>query len=216
MAQAAIGPGMAVFSRYSRVLEADGSEMTVRTALALINQALDEVLSEQEGDFDAETRFAVKWFSQFGWNEAPAGEADVLTRAVNTTVSLLERGGIFRAAAGKARLVEPADMSESWNPAEDKAISVWEVAVRLGHALLTEGLDQAAAWMRESASRVDLDAVKELAYLMYSVCEREGWTGSAMLFNSLGTSWGDVSGAARAAVPAALSQEALHFSEDDE
>lgn len=216
MAQAAIGPGMAIFSRYARVLEADGSDMTVRTALALINQALDEVLAEQEGDFDAETRFAVKWFSQYGWNEAPSGEADVLTRAVNTTVSVLERGGIFRAAAGKARLLEPAEMSEGWSPAEDKAISVWEVAVRLGHALLTEGLDQAAVWMRESASRVDLDAVKELAYLMYSVCERKGWTEAAMLFNALGTSWGDVSGAARAAVPPAAWQGALNFGGDDE
>lgn len=216
MAQAAIGPGMAVFSRYARVLEADGSDMTVRTALALINQALDEVLAEQEGDFDAETRFAVKWFSQYGWNEGPSGEADVLTRAVNTTVSVLERGGIFRAAAGKARLLEPGEMSEGWNPAEDKAISVWEVAVRLGHALLTEGLDQAAVWMRESASRVDLDSVKELSYLMYSVCERKGWTDSAMMFNALGTSWGDVSGAARAAVPATASQGALDFDADDE
>lgn len=216
MAQAAIGPGMAVFSRYKRVLEADGSDMTVRTALALINQALDEVLAEQEGDFDAETRFAVKWFSQYGWNEAPSGEADVLTRAVNTTVSTLERGGIFRAAAGRARLLEPAEMSAGWNPAEDKGISVWEVAVRLGHALQTEGLDQAAVWMRKSASRVDLDAVKELAYLMYSVCERKGWSEAAMMFNSLGTSWGDVSGAARMAIPAAMSQGALSFGEDDE
>lgn len=216
LAQAAIGPGMAVFSRYARVLEADGSDMTVRTALALINQALDEVLAEQEGDFDAETRFAVKWFSQYGWNEAPSGEADVLTRAVNTTVSELERGGIFRAAAGKARLIEPSDMSEGWNPTDDKSISVWEVAVRLGHALLTQGTDQAAAWMRDSASRVDLDAVKELAYLMYSKCEQRGWTEAAMLFNALGTSWGDVSGAARASVPAVSEQGSLEFGDDDE
>ncbi len=216
MAQAAIGPGMSVFSRYSRVLEADGSEMTVRTALALINQALDEVLAEQEGDFDAETRFAVKWFSQFGWNEAPSGEADVLTRAVNTTVAMLERGGIFRAAAGKARLLEPSQMSGDWNPADDKSISVWEVALRLGHSLLTDGLYHTALLMRESASRVDLDAVKELAYLMYSVCERKGWAESAMLFNALGTSWGDVSGASRMAVPVAASQGSLDFGDDDE
>ena len=216
MAQAAIGPGMAVFSRYARVLEADGSDMTIRTALALINQALDEVLAEQEGDFDAETRFCVKWFSQFGWNEAPSGEADVLTRAVNTTVSVLERGGIFRAAAGKARLLEPAEMSKAWNPAEDKTISVWEVTVRLGHALVSEGMDQAAAWMRESASRVDLDAVKELAYLMYSVCERKGWAESAMLFNALGTSWGDVTRAARDVPVASPSQEALDFVDGNE
>ncbi len=215
LAQAAIGPGMAVFSRYARVLEADGSNMTVRTALALINQALGEVLSDQEGDFDAETRFAVQWFSQYGWSEVSSGQADVLTRAVNTTVAMLERGGIFRAAAGKARLIEPSDMSEAWNPADDKAISVWEVAVRLGHALLTSGTDQASMWMRESASRVDLDAVKELAYLMYSVCERKGWTEAAMLFNALGTSWSDVSSAARS-TPTVSHQGALDFGDDDE
>ena len=216
LAQAAIGPGMSVFSRHARVLEADGSDMTVRTALALINQALDEVLSDQEGDFDAETRFAVKWFSQYGWNEVQSGEADVLTRAVNTTVAMLERGGIFRAAAGKARLLEPSEMSEGWNPADDKEISVWEVAVRLGHALLTEGTDQASIWMREAAARVDLDAVKELAYLMYSVSERKGWTEAAMLFNALGTSWSDVAGAARVAPASVSKQGSLDFGDDDE
>jgi putative DNA methylase len=215
LAQAAIGPGMAVFSRHARVLEADGSDMTVRTALALINQALDEVLTEQEGDFDPETRFAVKWFSQHGWNDAPSGEADVLTRAVNTSVAMLERGGIFRAAAGKARLLEPPEMSEGWNPADDKAISVWEVAVRLGHALLTEGTDQASVWMRESSARVDLDAVKELAYLMYSKCESKGWAEAAMLFNALGTSWSDMAGASRATA-ATSRQGALDFDDDDE
>ncbi len=216
LAQAAIGPGMAVFSRYARVLEADGSDMTVRTSLALINQGLDEVLSEQEGDFDAETRFAVKWFSQFSWNHAPSGEADVLSRAVNTTITALERGGIFLAAAGKARLLEPWEMSEGWNPADDKSISVWEVAVRLGYALQTEGLDRAAEWMREASSRVDVNAVKELSYLMYSVCERKGWTESAMLFNALGTSWGDVAGVARTSVPATSQQSALEFGDDDD
>jgi len=216
LAQAAIGPGMAVFSRCVRVLEADGSDMTVRTALALINHAKDEVLAEQEGDFDAETRFAVQWFTENGWNDGPSGSADVLSRAVNTTIAMLERGGIFRAAAGKARLLEPAVMSAEWNPAEDKAISVWEVAVRLGHALQTEGLDRAAEWMREASSRVDMDAVKELSYLMYSVCERKGWTESAMLFNALGTSWSDVAGVARTSVPATSQQSALEFGDDDD
>lgn len=216
LAQAAIGPGMAVFSRHARVVEADGSNMTVRTALALINQVLDEVLTDQEGDFDAETRFAVKWFSQFGWEVGPSGEADVLTRAVNTTASMLERGGIFRAAAGKAHLVQPQDMSAGWNPLHDKSISVWEVAVRLGHALMTEGVDQAAVWMRESAQRVDLDAVKELSYLMYSVCERNGWAESAMLFNALGTSWSDVSGIARSSPQVDAYQVSLNFESGDE
>jgi putative DNA methylase len=140
----------------------------------------------------------------------------VLSRAVNTTIAMLERGGIFRAAGGKARLLEPADMSAGWSPLDDKSISVWEVAIRLGHALQTEGLERAAEWMREASSRVDMDAVKELSYLMYSVCERKGWTESAMLFNALGTSWGDVAGVARAIVPAASQQSALDFDDDDE
>lgn len=216
LAQASIGPGMRIFSQFAKVIEADGSEMSVRTALALINQVRDEVLSEQEGDFDSETRFAVKWFSQYEWNDAASGEADVLSRAVNTTVSALDRGGIFRAAAGKARLLEPSQMTPEWNPADDKSISIWEVAVRLGHSLQSDGLDKAADLMRGAASKVDLDAVKELAYLMYSVSERRGWTESAMFFNALGTSWGDVSGASRATVPQAVSQVALDFGDDDE
>ncbi len=198
LAQAAIGPGMQVFSRHSRILETDGSDMTVRTALAIINQVLDEVLAEQEGDFDAETRFAVKWFSQFGWNEASSGEADVLTKAVNTTTSSLERGGIFRAVAGKARLLEPSEMSEDWDPALDKDISVWEVAVRTAYGLQTEGVERASEWMAAASSRVDMDAVKELSYLLYSICEKKGWTDSALLFNGLGTSWSDLAVAAQA------------------
>ena len=114
LAQASVGPGMAAFTRHSRVVEADGAEVTVRTALALINQTLGEVVSDQEGDFDAETRFCVRWFSQFGWSDAPSGEADVLSRAVNTSVSALERGGVFRATAGRARLVEPSQMPPEW------------------------------------------------------------------------------------------------------
>ena len=140
MAQAAIGPGMSVFSRYARVLETDGSDMTVRTALALINQVLDEVLTEQEGDFDADTGFCVKWFTQFGWNEGSSGEADVLARATNTSVDGLVRGGIFKATAGKARLLAPDDFDPAWNPATDDRVSDWEVCVRLAKALSEDGV----------------------------------------------------------------------------
>lgn len=215
LAQSAIGPGMAIFSRYSRVLEADGSEMSVRTALALINQVLDEALTDQEGDFDAETRFCVRWFSEFEWSEAPFGRADDLSKATNTSVSVLERGGVFRAAAGKARLLAPHELSLNWDPARDKEISIWEVAIRLGHALLTAGTERAGDWMRESAPRVDLEAVKELAYLMFSVCERKGWTDSAMLFNALGTSWSDIAVASRAAAPSGVQQESLEFGDEE-
>lgn len=197
LAQAAIGPGMAVFTRYRTVVEADGSAMTVRTALALINQVLDEVLSEQEGDFDADTRFCVKWFSQFGWDEAESGTADTLSRATNTSVAGLDRGGVFRARAGRARLVPPEEMSTAWDPLDDEHVSVWEVVMRLARALDTGGAQEAAQLMAGAGQRVDLDTAKELAYLLYSICEKRRWTQTALLFNGLGTSWSDLSAAAR-------------------
>lgn len=212
MAQAAIGPGMSVFSRYARVLEADGSDMTVRTALALINQALDEVLTQQEGDFDSDTRFAVKWFTQFGWNDAGAGEADVLARATNTSIDALVRGGIFKATAGKARLLAPDDLDPVWDPDTDVRISDWEVTVRLAKAITEDGVPRAAALMAAARSRVDLDTVKELAYLLFSLSEKKGWTATALLFNSLGTLWSEVESAARAPAPAnAEAQTSLSF-----
>jgi putative DNA methylase len=211
LAQAAIGPGMAVFTRYAQVTEADGSQMSVRTALAIINQILDEVLSEQEGDFDPETRFCIKWFSQYGWNEAVSGEADILTRAVNTSVAVLERGGIFSATGGKARLLSPESMTPEWDPSEDKNISIWEVVVRVAHSLQTEGLDQAAIWMKSSSTRVDMNAVKELSYLMYSICEKKGWAESAILFNGLGSSLSDLRNVIATQSPAPSAQQTLEF-----
>jgi putative DNA methylase len=197
LAQAAVGPGMAVFSRYAKVVEPDGSDMTVRTALSLINQALDDVLTEQEGDFDADTRFCVKWFTQYGWDEAPSGTADTLSRATNTSVGGLERGGVFRARAGKARLLRPDELSADWDPASDERVSVWEVVIRLAKALNETGAEAAAPIMARAGQRIDLDAAKELAYLLYSICDKRGWTQSALLFNGLGTSWSDLSAAAR-------------------
>lgn len=216
LAQAAIGPGMAVFSRYARVVEADGSDMSVRTALALINQVLDEVLFEQEGDFDADSRFCIKWFTQFGWNDASAGQADDLSRATNTSVERLTRGGIFRAVAGKARLISPRGLSDGWDPETDEVVSDWEVTVRLGHTLQTEGISRAASLMAAAGSRVDLDTVKELAYLLYAVCEKKGWTESAILFNSLGTSWSEVFAASRQAAASGSSGAQAQLSFDDD
>jgi len=192
LAQAAIGPGMAIFSAYSKVVEVDGSDMTVKTALAIINQVLDEVLNDQENDFDSETRFCVRWFSQYGWSEAPFGEAESLAKAVNTSIFILEKGGIFKATAGKARLLAPSEMSETWDPAYDKTISIWEVAIRLGNSLKESGIDQAARWAKQASSRVELDAVKELSYLLYSIAEKKGLNDSAIMFNMLGSTWSDL------------------------
>jgi len=183
--------------------------MSVRTALALINQVLDEVLTEQEGDFDAETRFCIKWFTQFGWNDAPSGEADVLSRAVNTSLTSLERGGIFKASAGKARLITPQEMDKVWDPEHDKSISIWEVALRIANALQVHGVEKAAKWTATARTRVDIDAVKELSYLLFSICEKRGWTDTAILFNGLGTSWSDVNSAVSSIPRSKSSQEEL-------
>lgn len=207
LAQAAIGPGMAVFTRYRQVIEADGSPMTVRTALALINHALDEVLTEQEGDFDADTRFCVKWFSQFGWDEQPYGRAEELSRATNTSVEGLVRGGVFWARAGKARLLAPDELAGGWDPLTDERVSAWEVVVRVAKALDAHGGEEAAHLMALAGQRVDLDTAKELAYLLYRTCEKKGWTDTALLFNGLGTSWSDLSSAARGGAAATRSAQ---------
>ncbi len=182
---------MAVFSRYTQVVEADGSDMTVRTALALINQALDEVLTEQEGDFDADTRFCVKWFSQFGWDEGSSGEADVLARATNTSVDGLIRGGVFRAIAGRATLQAPDQMQKGWDPATDESESViGKLWFALPHAVDEQrALRRRRSLMAAAGQRVELDTAKEFAYLLFSiaVCEKKGWTESAILFNGLGS-----------------------------
>lgn len=211
LAQAAIGPGMAVFSRYARVVEADGSDMTVRTALALINHALDEVLSEQEGDFDTDTRFCLSWFRQFEWREGTSGAADTMARARNTSLDGLERGGVFRASAGKARLLAPVDLKPEWDPLADARISVWETVVHLAKTLDEQGAEAATALLAASGDRVDLDTAKELTYLLYSICERNNWARSGLLFNGLGTSWLDLELAARNTPASSPVQDTFDF-----
>jgi putative DNA methylase len=216
LAQAAIGPGMAVFSRHARVVEADGTDMTVRTALALINHALAEVLSQQEGDFDPDTRFCVAWFEQHGFEEGSSGVAETLSKAKNTSLAGLERGGVFRARMGKARLLSIEDLREDYDPVRDERVSVWEVVLRLAKALTESGSDETARIMTAVGPRVDLDTAKELAYLLYSICERKGWAQTALLFNGLGTSWRDLEAAARSGNRQTTgAQGALDF-EDDE
>ncbi|HEY9474701.1 MAG TPA: hypothetical protein VIS06_12730, partial [Mycobacteriales bacterium] len=218
LAQAAIGPGMAVFSRYTRVVEADGTDMTVRTALALINQILDEILSEQEGDFDPDTRFCLAWFEQHNFNEGISGTAETLSKAKNTSLSGLERGGIFRARAGRARLLAPEDLPPNYDPSGDERVSVWEIALHLAKAIDESGMGAAARLMDAAAPRVELDSVKELTYLLYNICERKGWAQTGRLFNGLGTSWNDLESAARstAARATAGTQGTFDYPTDDE
>jgi len=143
-AQAAIGPGMAVFSRYAKIIEADGSSMRIRTALQLINQELDAYFAEQEGDLDTDTRFCVAWFEQHGMEEGPFGQADVLARAKNTSVEGLVRAGVLDARAGKVRLLRRDEYPDDWNPVEDDRLTVWECTQHLIRALERGGEEASA------------------------------------------------------------------------
>ncbi|VEI99998.1 Protein of uncharacterised function (DUF1156) [Corynebacterium matruchotii] len=215
LAQAAIGPGISVFSRYAKVREADGSDMSVRDALQLINATLDEVLGEQESDLDSDTRFAVRWYRQYGWKADSSGIADQLARSSDTSLAELQRGGIFEAKGGKARLLSPTQLNEAWDPAADEHVSVWEATVRLAAVLAKDGVDKVAELLPAVGEKVSLDAVKELGFLLFHEAEKNKDTDDAILFNGLVSSWGDLNEQARQIVahPKAH-QEALTFEED--
>lgn len=217
LAQAAIGPGISVFSRYSRVREADGSDMSVKDALLLINSTLDEVIGEQESDFDPDTRFAVKWYRQYGWGQENSGIADQLARSSDTSISALERGGIFEAKGGKARLLSPSQLEEAWDAAADERVSVWEATVRLAAVMAKDGADKVAELLPSVQTRVNLDAVKELGFLLFHEAEKKKDTKDAILFNGLVSAWGDVNEQARkyASTPRS-SQQVFDFDEDED
>lgn len=197
LAQAAIGPGISVYSRYSRVREADGTDMSVREALLLINATLDEVIGEQESDFDPDTRFATKWYRQYGWKKESSGIADQLARSSDTSIGALERGGIFEAKGGKARLLSPSELDGDWNVQADEHVSIWEATVRLAAVLSKHGADKVAEILAHVQNRVSVDAVKELGFLLFHEAEKNQDTKDAILFNSLVTAWDEVSERAR-------------------
>jgi putative DNA methylase len=216
--QAAIGPGMAVFSRYTRVNEPDGSRMRVRAALSLINQVLDEKLAQLEGDVSPDTRWCVEWFKQYGFDNGPYGTADVLARGVDTGVDGLVRAGVVKSAAGKVKLRSVRDIPDFYDPRVDERTSEWEICLHLAKALEVQGADSAAQLMAASRDVVDLDDVRELAYLLYSIAEKKGWAETALLFNNLGTSWTDIEDASRRAGAAAGGQGefTLEFGGDED
>ena len=186
LAQASIGPGMAVFSRYSKVMETDGSQMSVRTALALINQALDEILSEQEGEFDADTRWAIVWFEQYGFEPGPFGDADNMCRAKNTSVQGMVEAGASEAKGGKVRLLRRDELEEDWDPATDRRLTVWEMTQQLIRRL-DEGEAAASALARRLGANAQV--ARDLAYRLYLVCERKKWAQDALAYNALVVAW---------------------------
>ncbi len=189
LAQSAIGPGMAVFTRYAKVLDAEGKAMRVREALALINQTLDEVLAEQEGDFDADTRWALSWFEQFGFAEGEYGMAETLSKAKNTSVAGMVDAGIAASKGGKVRLLKPDELPGNWDPTTDTRLTVWEMVHHLVH-VLEQGETAAAELVAQLGTKAD--TARELAYRLYTVCERKKRAQEALSYNALVQSWPEI------------------------
>jgi len=190
LAQSSIGPGMAVFTRYSQVLDAAGSPMAVREALALINQTLDEVMAEQESDFDADSRWALAWFEQHGFEEGEYGTAETLSTAKNTSVSGMAEAGILASSRGKVRLLRPEELPAGWDPATDSRLTVWEAVHHLVQVLESGGESAAAGIAARLGSQAEV--ARELAYRLYTICERKKRAQEALAYNGLVQSWPEI------------------------
>lgn len=190
LSQAIIGPGMAIFSQYSAVLEADGTPMSVRTALQLINRFL------AEDDFDHDTQFCLHWFEQQGWASGKFGEADVLARAKGTAVAGLVEAGVVEAAKGSVRLLKWQELSADWSPETDSRTPVWEALHQMIRALNREGESAAGALLARMPARAE--PMRALAYRLYTLCERKGWAADARAYNELITAWSAIEQAASA------------------
>jgi len=203
-AQAAIGPGMAIYSKYSRILEASGKAMTVRTALALINQTLTEVLSEQEDEFDNDTRWAIAWYEQHGFEEGDFGDAELLSKAKVTTVAGLAEAGIVHSGGGVVRLLRPEELAKDWNPETDRRLPVWEMTHQLLRVYYYEkaGDEAAAALLRKLGAQGEL--ARDLAYRLFDLSERKNRSQEAQAYNALVLGWPEIARLARAKSPEQL------------
>lgn len=204
LSQAIIGPGMAIFSRYDAVLEADGTPMTVKTALQLINRFL------AEDDFDHDTQFCLRWFEQHHWDSGQFGEADVLARAKGTSVAGVKESGVIESGGGKVRLLKWKEYPADWDASSDKRLPVWEALHQLIRAFNTEGDSGAAKVLAATANKAE--AARQLAYRLYTLCERAGLAEDARAYNEVVTGW---SGIESAAVKVATPQQRSLFEIED-
>jgi len=188
--QAAIGPGMAIFTNYEKVIDAEGNSLSVRDALRLINEALYEVLTEQEGDFDSDTRWALVWFEQFGFGEGDYGIAEQLSKSKNIGVEGMVSAGILTAKAGKVRLFKPAELPTEWEPEKERRLTVWEMTHQLIRVLEAGGEKAAAELVNKLGSKSEV--ARELAYRLYTVCERKKRSTEAGYYNGLVLSWPEI------------------------
>ena len=195
LAQAAIGPGMGVYTRYARVLDAEGKPLPVREALILINQTLGEALAEQEGDFDADSRWALAWFEQSGFAEGEYGIAETLSTAKNTSVSGLVEAGILTSGRGKVRLLKPQELPPEWDPATDSRLTAWEMVHHLIRELEAGGESAAARLADKLGGKAEI--ARELCYRLYALCERKKRATEALAYNSLVQSWPEITRLAR-------------------
>ncbi|MDJ1168435.1 DUF1156 domain-containing protein [Roseofilum sp. BLCC_M154] len=207
LAQASIGPGMAVYSKYGAVLENDGTAMGVRTALQLINQILDEFLTEQEGEFDGDTRWALTWFEQYQFEPGLYGEAETLSKAKNTSVQGLVEAGILDSKGGKVRLLKREELPPDWSPQTDHRTPDWEITQHLIHQLQQNGELGAAELLSQLGNRAEI--ARDLAYRLYSLCDRKGWSQEGVAYNSLVIAWPELSRLASDFKPTELIQGTL-------
>jgi len=185
LAQAAIGPGMAVYSRYAAVLEASGEAMSVHTALTLINKQVDEALGGE--NFDADTNFCLGWFQDVGWSAGDYGSANTLAQAKATSVEGARDAGVLSASGGKVKLLKPADYPDDWDPQHDNRTPVWEALHQLVRALIQGGESAAGSLLARMPERSG--DIRRLAFWLYTLCERKGWADDARNYNELVTAW---------------------------
>lgn len=186
LSQAAIGTGIAIYSQYAQILEADGTSMSIRTALIMINQTIDEYFTQAEGDMDTDTRFCVEWFQQYGFNQGDFGQADVLARAKGTSVEGIKQTEIIDASKGKVRLKKYQEYPQDWHPDSDR-LPIWKACHHLIGTLQFQSEMIAGTLLARFPDQAE--AIRQLAYRLYTLCERKNWAEEARVYNQLMTSW---------------------------
>ena len=202
LAQSSIGPGMAIFSKYQEILNQDGTRLSVGDALILINKAISEHLDPNGGSFEADTLFCNDWFAQHGWSTGLFGEADTLARAKGTSVAGVDDAGVIQSGEGKVRLLKWPEYPQEWDPRKDHRVPIWEACHHLIRVLNRKGESEAGALLALMPEKGE--PIRQLAYHLYTLCERKGWAEDARAYNELISSWHGI---------VAASHEAGHINE---